>query len=89
MTAIPEDLLKDLQTLRRKPDGDHYTPDIRRMAQRAGLVWRPHIMAPVDAEQARAVLDLIEALEDDDDVQTVTTNLEASDEIMEKLMAAG
>jgi YebC/PmpR family DNA-binding regulatory protein len=58
-------------------------------AQRAGLVWRPHIMAPVDAEQAQAVLDLIEALEDDDDVQTVTTNLEASDEIMEKLLAAG
>jgi transcriptional/translational regulatory protein YebC/TACO1 len=32
---------------------------------------------------------LIDQLEDNDDVQNVTTNFEVTDEIMEKLMAAG
>jgi transcriptional/translational regulatory protein YebC/TACO1 len=30
---------------------------------------------------------LIEALEDDDDIQTVTSNFEISDEVMEQLSA--
>jgi YebC/PmpR family DNA-binding regulatory protein len=53
----------------------------------AGLVWRPNVMAEVDEEQAQSLLTLIDVLEDDDDVQTVTTNFDVSDEIMEKLMA--
>jgi len=31
------------------------------------------------------LMKLIDALEDDDDVQTVTANFEASDEVMEQL----
>jgi YebC/PmpR family DNA-binding regulatory protein len=58
-------------------------------AEKSGFVWRPNVMAPLDEAQAADVLELIEALEDDDDVQTVTTNFEVSDEIMEKLLAAG
>ncbi len=57
-------------------------------AERAGLIWRPNVQAPVGEEQAQAVLKLVEILEEDDDVQSVTTNLDVSDEIMEKLMAS-
>jgi YebC/PmpR family DNA-binding regulatory protein len=58
-------------------------------AVQAGLTWRANIAAEVDEEQAASVLKLIDALEDLDDVQHVTTNFDVSDEIMEKLMAAG
>lgn len=57
--------------------------------ERSGLVWRPNTMAEVTEDQAASVLKLIDTLEDNDDVQTVTTNFEVSDEIMEKLLASG
>lgn len=56
---------------------------------RGALVWRPNVMASVDQEQAESLMKLIDVLEDNDDVQVVTTNLEVSDDIMEKLMANG
>lgn len=46
------------------------------------LVWRPTTTSPVDAEGFAKLMKLVEALEDDDDIQTVTTNVEASDEVM-------
>jgi YebC/PmpR family DNA-binding regulatory protein len=58
-------------------------------AEKAGLVWKPNVMAAVDEEQAASVLKLIETLEDNDDVQNVFTNFEVSDEVMERLLAAG
>jgi transcriptional/translational regulatory protein YebC/TACO1 len=39
----------------------------------------------LDVEAARKVLKLIEALEDDDDVQAVYHNLEITDEVAEAL----
>ncbi|MGB4106767.1 MAG: YebC/PmpR family DNA-binding transcriptional regulator [Alphaproteobacteria bacterium] len=57
--------------------------------EKSGLAWKPNVMASVNEEQAGDVLELIEALEENDDVQTVTTNVEVSDQIMEKLMASG
>jgi len=54
--------------------------------ERSGLVWRPNVSAEVDEAQAGSVLKLVDALEDCDDVQTVTTNF---DEVMEKLLTAG
>ncbi len=57
--------------------------------EKAGLAWQANIAAEADEEQAASVLKLIDALEDNDDVQTVSTNLEVDDAIMEKLMAAG
>ncbi len=57
--------------------------------ERQGLIWKPNITAQVDEGQAASVLKLIDVLEDNDDVQTVTTNFEVSDEIMEKLMSEG
>ena len=56
-------------------------------AERTGLIWKPNLMAEVDEEKAMSVLKLVDALEDNDDVQTVTTNMEMSDEVMEKMIA--
>ncbi|NIJ08966.1 YebC/PmpR family DNA-binding regulatory protein [Sphingomonas vulcanisoli] len=49
------------------------------------LAWRPQTHAPVDEAEATTLIKLIDALEDDDDVQTVWGNYEISDEVMEKL----
>ncbi|TVQ52115.1 MAG: YebC/PmpR family DNA-binding transcriptional regulator [Rhodobacteraceae bacterium] len=54
-------------------------------AETVKLVWKPQTTAPVDEDAARTVMKLIEALEDDDDVQTVTANVEVSDEVMARL----
>ena len=56
-------------------------------AERAAIVWKPNVMAQVDGETAQSVMDLIEMLEDNDDVQSVFTNFEVSDEVMKKLLA--
>lgn len=56
-------------------------------AEKAGLVWKPNVMAAVDEEQAKTIMKLIDVLEDNDDVQDVYTNFEVSDEIMERLLA--
>jgi YebC/PmpR family DNA-binding regulatory protein len=47
------------------------------------LVWRPTTTTELGLEDAQKLMKLIEALEDDDDVQTVTSNFEISDEVME------
>jgi transcriptional/translational regulatory protein YebC/TACO1 len=39
----------------------------------------------MDLEGMEKLMKLIDALEDDDDVQRVTANFEASDEVMEQL----
>ncbi len=54
-------------------------------AASAKLAWRPQTTSPIDEEQAQTLMKLIDALDDDDDVQTVTANFEMSDEVMAKL----
>ncbi|MCB1410612.1 MAG: YebC/PmpR family DNA-binding transcriptional regulator, partial [Rhodobacteraceae bacterium] len=49
------------------------------------LVWKPQTTTELDLEGMQKLMKLIDALEDDDDVQTVTANFEASDEVMEQL----
>ncbi|MGB8624269.1 MAG: YebC/PmpR family DNA-binding transcriptional regulator [Paracoccaceae bacterium] len=49
------------------------------------LVWRPQTTTELDLEGAQKLFKLIEALEDDDDVQNVTANFEVSDEVMAEL----
>lgn len=49
------------------------------------LAWRPQTPVEVDEANAEPLLRLIDALDDDDDVQTVWGNYEVSDEVMEKL----
>ena len=51
------------------------------------LVWKPTTTTELDLEGMQRLMRLIDALEDDDDVQRVTTNFEASDEVMEQLAA--
>jgi YebC/PmpR family DNA-binding regulatory protein len=57
-------------------------------AESVRAVWRPQTLTPVDEEKAGTLMKLIDALEDDDDVQNVFANYEMSDEVMEKLAAA-
>jgi YebC/PmpR family DNA-binding regulatory protein len=54
-------------------------------AEGVKLAWRPQTQVAVDEAQASTLLKLIDALDDDDDVQTVWGNYDISDEIMEKL----
>ncbi|TNF63291.1 MAG: YebC/PmpR family DNA-binding transcriptional regulator [Rhodobacteraceae bacterium] len=49
------------------------------------LVWRPTTTTELGLEDMQKLMKLIEALEDDDDVQRVTTNFEASDAVMAQL----
>ena len=49
------------------------------------LVWKPTISTEMGLEGMEKLMRLIDALEDDDDVQRVTSNFEASDEVMEQL----
>ena len=49
------------------------------------LVWRPTTTTEMDLEAMEKLMKLVDALEDDDDVQRVTTNFEASDEVMAQL----
>jgi len=51
----------------------------------AELIWKPQTTTPIDEEKASTLLKLIDILEDNDDVQTVFSNFEISDEVMEKL----
>lgn len=49
------------------------------------LVWKPQTTTELEIEAAQGLMKLIEALEDDDDVQSVTANFEISDEVMAQL----
>jgi YebC/PmpR family DNA-binding regulatory protein len=49
------------------------------------LVWKPQTTTELDLDGMQKLMKLIDALEDDDDVQSVTANFEASDEVMDQL----
>ena len=51
------------------------------------IIWKPQNTVPVDEERAVSLMKLIDVLDDDDDVQSVFSNFEVSDEIMAKLSA--
>ena len=55
--------------------------------EEARLEWKPLNEVAVDEETARTIMKLVDALEDNDDVQRVAANYGMSDEIMEKLSA--
>src|SRR3954463_8479107 len=55
--------------------------------RRAALVWKPQNTVPVDDEQGEKVLKLLDALNDNDDVQNVFANFEISDALVQKLSA--
>ncbi|MGB1234481.1 MAG: YebC/PmpR family DNA-binding transcriptional regulator [Planktomarina sp.] len=51
------------------------------------LIWKPQTTTELDLDGMEKLMRLIDTLEDDDDVQRVTANFEASDEVMEQLGA--
>ena len=53
----------------------------------AKLAWRPKTTTPVEGEAAKKLLDLIAALDDNDDVQNVYANFELSDDALAKFAA--
>lgn len=58
-------------------------------AEKSGIVWKPNVMATVDAETATIILKMVDAIEDSDDVQNVITNFDISEDDLRKLAAAG
>jgi YebC/PmpR family DNA-binding regulatory protein len=54
-------------------------------AESVKLAWRPQTSVDVGEEDAAPLIKLIEALDDDDDVQTVWGNYEMSEEVMERV----
>ncbi len=51
----------------------------------ANLVWKAQNTVDLDEGKAQTLFKLLEALDDNDDVQTVSSNFDVSDEIMAKL----
>ncbi len=49
------------------------------------LIWKPQNVTEVDLETAQKLMKLIDALEDDDDVQNVTGNFDVPAEVAEQL----
>ncbi|MFN3292827.1 MAG: YebC/PmpR family DNA-binding transcriptional regulator [Gemmobacter sp.] len=49
------------------------------------LIWRPQSRTEVDLETAQKLMKLVEMLEEDDDVQTVTHNFDVPDDVAAKL----
>jgi YebC/PmpR family DNA-binding regulatory protein len=56
--------------------------------QNAEVIQRPKVLVPVDEETAAKLLRLIDALEDNDDVDAVHANFDIDAEVLERLMAA-
>ena len=54
-------------------------------AESVKLAWKPNLTVEMDERDAGTLLKLVDALDDDDDVQTVWGNYEIPDEVMEKL----
>ena len=56
-------------------------------AETVKIIWKPTVMAPIDFDKAESLLKLIDALDDDEDVQVVFSNADIPDDVMEKLNA--
>ncbi|MAI19305.1 MAG: YebC/PmpR family DNA-binding transcriptional regulator [Rhodobacteraceae bacterium TMED111] len=54
-------------------------------SQSTKLVWKPNTTTELDIDGMQKLMKLIDALEDDDDVQRVTTNFEINDEVMSQI----
>ena len=54
-------------------------------AESVKVVWKPQTVTPLDQDKAETLLKLVDALDEDDDVQSVFSNADISDEVMAKL----
>ena len=75
VTTKPEDFIAVKEALEKK-----FGP-----SESAGVVWKPGNTVSLNQEQAEDLIALIEGLEDSDDVQSVFSNFEVTDAIMERL----
>jgi YebC/PmpR family DNA-binding regulatory protein len=55
--------------------------------EEAALAWKPHSTVTVGEDHVGTLFKLLEALEDSDDVQTVSANYDVDDEVMASLTA--
>ena len=53
--------------------------------EQASLTWRPQATVPVDDDKAESLFKLLEALDDNDDVQRVVANFEVSESALARL----
>ncbi len=54
-------------------------------AKSTGIVWRPKSTTPIAGEAAAGLMKLLDALDDDDDVQNVYGNYEIAEDEMARL----
>ena len=54
-------------------------------AESVKVVWKPQTMTPVDQEKAESLMKLVDALDEDDDVQAVFSNADIPDDVMARL----
>jgi len=54
-------------------------------AQSTAIIWKPKSLTPVSGDDVATLMKLIDALDDDDDVQTVFGNYDISEEDLAKL----
>jgi YebC/PmpR family DNA-binding regulatory protein len=51
-------------------------------ARESGLTWKPQNQVPVEAGNAETLFKLLEALDDNDDVQSVAANFDVADDVL-------
>jgi YebC/PmpR family DNA-binding regulatory protein len=56
-------------------------------AETVKVVWKPQTMTPVDFEKAESLMKMVDALDEDDDVQVVFSNADIPEDVMAKLGA--
>ncbi|MYF89903.1 MAG: YebC/PmpR family DNA-binding transcriptional regulator [Boseongicola sp. SB0676_bin_33] len=56
-------------------------------AESTKLIWKPTTVAELDLDGFQKLLRMIDALENDDDIQRVTANLDVPEEFMEQISA--
>jgi transcriptional/translational regulatory protein YebC/TACO1 len=56
-------------------------------AESVNIIWKPQNRTPVDEDKAGTLMKLLEALDEDDDVQNVYSNEDIADDVMTKLSA--
>ena len=54
-------------------------------AEEAALTWKPQNTVPVGEDKVQRLFKLLETLEDNDDVQTVSANFDVDDDVMATL----
>jgi len=56
-------------------------------AESVNVIWKPQNLTPIDEDRAQTLFKLLDALDEDDDVQNVYSNEDISEEVMERLSA--